>query len=256
MEKPSRRSELRLSEVGKSVPGGKEPYQMGVSTIRKFLIAFLLVVTATAFAQDDDNYVPRFDAFGGYSYLASPKMNLYQRGFNGEFGVNVNRWIALGVDYSILNGKSAILPRELDPTIQAKLAPIAATFPAGYQLSVPFEARTQTFTAGPQLNIRSWKPVTFFVRPAIGLLHESVTAKPTDAIQKAVVNNLVPGGKKKDTVWFYGVGGGFDINTSRHVAIRVGVDFVHTFLFEGFLGESRNSVRISAGPTYRWGSVK
>ncbi len=219
---------------------------------KSFLIAlFLFSISTALFAQQD--YVRRYDAFTGFSYLASPKMNLYQRGFNGEFGVNVTRWLALGADYSVLNGSSSILPSELDPKIQAGLAPYAPLLPPGYTLYVPFSATTSTYSAGPQINFRQWRPVTFFVRPALGAIHENVTANPKDPIQTAVVGALVPGGTKKDTTYFYGVGGGFDINASRHVALRVGVDFVHTFLFEGFLAESRNSVRISVGPTFRWG---
>jgi hypothetical protein len=215
------------------------------------ILSFLLLSTI-GFAQQE--YVSRYDAFTGFSYLASPKLNLYQRGFNGEFGVNVRRWLALGGDYSILTGNSSILPKELDPKIQAELAPFAPLLPPGYNLYVPFHATTQTFSAGPQINFRHWKPVTIFVRPALGAIHEAVTPKPIDPIQGAVVNALAPSGHKYDTTFFYGVGGGFDINASRHVGLRVGVDYVHTFLFEGFLAEARNSVRISVGPTFRFGS--
>ena len=218
---------------------------------RKTVFLFALFLPLLGFAQQD--YVGRFDAFTGFSYLASPKMNLYQRGFNGEFGVNATRWLALGVDYSILKGNSSILPKELDPTVQSHLAAFAPLFPAGYQLYVPFAATTQTYSAGPQVNFRHWKPVTIFVRPALGAIHESVTPKPMDPIQGAVVGALAPSGHKRDTTYFYGVGGGLDVNATKHVGLRVGVDFVHTFLFEGFLAESRNSVRISVGPTFRFG---
>jgi hypothetical protein len=88
----------------------------------------------------------------------------------------------------------------------------------------------------------------------LGAIHEAVTPKPIDPIQGAIVSALAPSGHKYDTTYFYGAGGGFDINASRHVGLRVGVDFVHTFLFDGFLAESRNSVRISVGPTFRFGS--
>lgn len=215
------------------------------------ILSLLFFFSSLSFAQQD--YVGRFDAFTGFSYLASPKLNLYQRGFNGEFGVNATRWLALGGDYSILTGNSSLLPRELDPKIQAGLTAFAPLIPPGYNLYVPFSATTQTFSAGPQVNIRRWRPVTFFVRPALGAIHESVTAKPMDPIQTAVVGALVPTGHKRDTTVFYGVGGGFDLNTTKHVGLRVGVDFVHTFLFEGFLAEARNSVRISVGPTFRFG---
>lgn len=223
----------------------------GVATL---LLAFSLfsLIPAVSYAQNDQ-YVGRYDAFGGFSYMASPKMNLYQRGFNGEFGINVRRWLALGVDYSILDGRSAILPRELDPAVLQQLAPYLGKLPTGYQLQVPFEARSQTFSAGPQINIRKWRPVMFFVRPALGALHERVTLKPADPIQTAVVSALLPSMKTSDTVVFYGVGGGFDVHMGDHMAIRVGVDYVHMFLFEGLLAEGRNSVRLSIGPTVRWG---
>jgi hypothetical protein len=221
------------------------------SWARNSFVLLLLLIPTFSFAQQE--YVGRYDAFTGFSYLASSKMDLYQRGFNGEFGVNVTRWLALGGDYSILNGRSSILPKEMDPSVQAKLAAFAPLIPAGYTLYVPFEATTQTYSAGPQINFRHWKPVTIFVRPALGAIHEAVTPKPRDNLQMAVVGALAPSGHKYDTTYFYGAGGGFDVNASRHVGLRVGVDFVHTFLFEGFLGSSRNSVRISVGPTFRFG---
>jgi hypothetical protein len=216
-----------------------------------FLLAVTLFISTIGFAQQD--YVPRFDVFTGFSYLASPKLNLYQRGFNGEFGVNATRWLALGVDYSILNGNSSILPKYLDPSIQAQLAGLAPLFPPGYNLYVPYSARTQTFSAGPQINFRHFKPVTFFVRPALGAIHEYVTPNPIDPLQTAVVAQLVPSGHKSDTTYFYGAGGGIDYNATKHFGLRFGIDFVHTFLFDGFLAEPRNSVRLSIGPTFRFG---
>jgi hypothetical protein len=223
---------------------------LGYSLMKQWLlVCAILCLSIGAFAQQ--SYVPRYDAFTGFSYLDSPKMNLAQRGFNGEFGVNVNRWLALGVDYSVFTGPSSLLPSELDPSIQAQLA--GFPLPPGYALSVPFDARTQTISAGPQVNIRKLQWVTFFVRPALGILHEQVTARPSDPIQTAVVGALVPSGKKSDTTIFYGFGGGFDINASKHVAFRFASDFVHVNLFDGFLKEGRNSVRVSVGPTYHWG---
>lgn len=215
-----------------------------------FLTAVLLFSFA---AQAQQEYVPRFDAFTGFSYLASPSINLDSRGFNGEFGVNLNRWLALGGDYSVFNGHSSLMPNELAPAVQAQLAPFLPLLPPGAVLSVPFDATTQTFSAGPQFNIRKLKPVTFFVRPALGLIHEAVTAKPVGPLQTAVVSVLVPSGKKSDTTVFYGFGGGFDLIPTKHVGIRFAADFVHVNLFSGFLKNSRNSARVSVGPTWRWG---
>lgn len=217
--------------------------------LHPFSIVFIVIVL-TCGAAAQQNYVARYDAFAGYSYLATSNMNLAQRGRNAEFGVNVNRWLAIGGDYSIFNGHSTLVPADLTDALQSQLG---ALVPPGTPVSVPYEAVTQTFSAGPQVNIRRWRPVTFFVRPALGILHEKVTAKPQNALSTAIVAALVPAGKKSDTVLFYGVGGGLDLNVSKHVAIRMAADFVHTNLFDGFLREGRNSVRMSVGPTLRWG---
>jgi hypothetical protein len=225
--------------------------------MRRFLLLlFVLLIGSSAFAQQ--NYVSRYDAFTGFSYLYSPKLNLDGRGFNGEFGVNVNRWLALGADFSIFDSHSSLFPKDLTPQLQQELAALLGTLPPGtippgYNLQVPFNATTYTFSAGPQINYRHFEKVTFFVRPALGLMHEAVTAKPSDPIQTGVVAALAPGGKISDSVVFYGAGGGFDINATKHVALRVGIDIVHVNLFDGFLASGRNSVRMSIGPAWRWG---
>lgn len=58
-----------------------------------------------------------------------------------------------------------------------------------------------------------------------------------------------------DTVAFYGFGGGADINAGKRVGIRFSADFVHTSLFSSLLN-SRNAVRFSVGPTWKWGELK
>ena len=183
-----------------------------LALLSAFLLVFFLV-PVTAQGQQAQDYVGRFDAFTGFSYMASPDFNLYQRGFNGEFGVNVRRWLALGGDFSILDGNTSILPNELTPTLQTELGgEIGALggLPPGYTLYVPFNAKTYTFAAGPQINFRQLKYVTFFVRPDLGAIHEHAKLNPTDPIQTLVVQALAPSGSKTDTTVFYGVGGGFD----------------------------------------------
>lgn len=225
--------------------------------MRRFvLLLFVLMLCSSAIAQQ--TYVPRFDAFTGFSYLHSPKLNLAGRGFNGEFGVNLNRWLALGADFSIFDSHSSLFPKDLTPQLQQELGAMLATLPPGtippgYVLQVPFDATTYTFSAGPQINYRHFEKITFFVRPALGLMHEAVTLKPSDPIQTGVVAGLAAGSKLSDSVLFYGAGGGFDINATKHVGFRVGVDIVHVNIFDGFLADGRNSVRMSIGPTWQWG---
>lgn len=214
-------------------------------------VVFFLVVLSLAsasFAQQD--YVSRYDLFAGFSYLNSPKLNLAERGFNTEFGVNVTRWLALGVDYSYFTGHTTLFPQDLTTALQLQLATI---IPPGVTVSVPFDSITYTFTAGPQFNYRGIKWVTLFARPAIGGLHETATLKPQTPLTTLLVAQIAPGGKKSDLEPFFGVGGGFDLNASRRLGIRVAFDYVHVNLFDGFLKESRNSLRISVGPTLRFG---
>jgi hypothetical protein len=212
-------------------------------------IAVLLCASSSLFAQQE--YVGRYDAFGGFSYLNSPKLNLAERGFNGEFGVNVTRWLAVGGDYSIFTGHSAITPQDLTPALQAQLIPLLPLL--GPNPAIPFDSTTYTFTAGPQINFRQLKWATFFLRPAIGGMHETATLKPVGPVQALLVQQLAPGGKQSDLEPFYGVGGGFDVNASKHLALRVGLDFVHVKLFPDLLAGGRNSLRISIGPAVKFG---
>lgn len=230
----------------------------GALSLLLIFAVVLILMPGTAQAQQAQEYVGRFDAFTGFSYMASPDFNLYERGFNGEFGVNVTRWLALGGDFSVFDGHSSILPNELTPQLQAELATDLGAFgglPPGYTLFVPFSATTYTYAAGPQINFRQLKWITIFVRPDLGAIHEVATLNPNagDPIQTAVVAALAPTRSKTDTEVFYGVGGGFDFNASKHVALRVSVDYVHTDLFPNLLNSSRNTVRISVGPTFRFG---
>src|ERR1017187_5131993 len=93
--------------------------------MRRFLVCvlglFLLLTAVSCFSQQTD--VRQFTAFGAYSYLATPSLNLTQRGFDGDFGVNVRSWVSLGFDFSYDSGHSSLLPSYLNAATQAKLAP-------------------------------------------------------------------------------------------------------------------------------------
>ncbi|HMF91016.1 MAG TPA: outer membrane beta-barrel protein [Candidatus Angelobacter sp.] len=215
---------------------------------RTLLVCALLLGSYAAFAQQE--YVPRYAGFTAYSYVNSPKLNLAQRGFNAEFGVNINRWLIIGGDYSIFNGHSSLTPQDLTTALQLRLS---AVVPPGVPISVPFTATTYTFTVGPQFNYRHFKWVTPFVRPAIGGLHETARLRPNTPLTTLLVGQLAPSGKKTDVQPYYGVGGGFDVNATTHLGVRVTFDFVHVNLFDGFLKEGRNTLRISVGPTFGFG---
>lgn len=237
---------------GKSDPPARN---LGVGAMRKLRIAALLLsLSVCAFAQQE--YVGRYDAFAGFSYLNSPKLNLEQRGFNTQVGVNATRWLAMGFDYSVQQGKGTLLATELKPDLQEPIATIP--LPPGYSLCVPFSATTQTFTGGPQLSWRHLKRATLFIHPSIGAIHEHINLEPHDLITTGIVGGLLQAGvlqttAPSDTTYFYGLGGGADFIASKHVRLRADVEYVHVFLFSGLLADSRNSVRLSIGPTFNFG---
>jgi hypothetical protein len=216
-----------------------------------------LFVASHASAQQ--SYVGLFDLYGGFAYLDSPNINLQQRGFHLQAGLNARTWLALGFDYSRLTGHTDIVPNQLTTSLQqtlgAQLAGLVAAglIPPNYSLVVPFDATTQTFAAGPQLMIRHWSTVTLFVRPSIGAIHETATLHGTDPISQGIVTQLAPTGQKEDWTGFYGFGGGAEFNFGPHVSIRAQADFVHNHLFGDVLKNGRNAVRLSIGPAIHFG---
>ncbi len=217
----------------------------------------LALLAPVANAQQD--YVGRFDLYGGFAYLESPHINLAERGFQFQFGFRPANWYTLGFDYSVSTGHTSLGPNLFTTSLQqqlgAQLGPLVAAgiIPPTYTFSAPIDSLTQTFAAGPQLAYHGWKPITPFIRPSIGAIHEVANVHSTDPISAGIVAQLAPSGTKTDWVGFYGVGGGIDANVSRHLAIRFQADFVHDHLFSDLLKDGRNTVRFSVGPALQFG---
>jgi len=229
-----------------------------MSIVGRILSLALLALAIPLFGQQD--YVARFDAYGGYAFLDSPHVNLFENGFAVQTGVRMRRWLSLGFDYSRSTGDLKLTPEMLLPSLQqslgAQLGALAAAgrLPAGYSLTVPASSVTQTFAAGPQLAYRHLKHETLFLRPVFaGIIHEVATPKPGDAIATAIVAQLAPSGKKTDNVIFVGFGGGFDILFSRNVGWRTQADLVYDHLFNDMLKDGRFTVRFSTGPCFNFG---
>lgn len=212
-------------------------------------LAFFFLLSCSAFAQQ--SYVPRYEGFAGYTYFTAPNFNLVQRGFNVSGGVNLNPWLTVGADYSWFNGHSDITVGELTPAIQAQLAPLLPLL--GPNPVLPFEATTYTFTVGPQFNYRRIKWMTLFIRPVLVGLHESATLKATSPALALAIQALAPGGTKTDLQPGYGVGGGIDLGITRHLGLHITADYVHVNLFSDLLAEARSGVRVSVGPSFKFG---
>ncbi len=220
--------------------------------ILSLVFLLLLLSSLTCFSQQTD--IRQFSAFGAYSYLSTPSLNLTQRGFDGDFGVNVRSWLTLGGDFSYASGHSSLVPNDLNAATQAKLAPFLPLLPPGYVISVPYNSSTYTYEAGPQFNYRGMKKVTLFARPALGALHANVTVKPGDPIAQLLVLNLLGSNpSRSDTVVFYGFGGGATWEITPNFGLRIASDYVHYNFFSNLLNGGRGSVRVVVGTKFSFG---
>lgn len=203
--------------------------------------------------------IPFYDVVAGYAFLHSTNIDLNENGFQFQAGVTPKQWVTLGFDYSVSTGSSAINPAQVPPALAQELAAVlqqlaaAGQLPPGYQLSIPFDALTQTFAAGPQFNVYRRRHVTLFARPSIGAVREQVTARPKDPIQTLIVSQLVPTGKKTDWQGFYGFGGGMDYDLTSHFGVRLQADEVYDHLFNDLLKDGRWTTRVGAGLSFRFG---
>jgi hypothetical protein len=228
------------------------------------LILLAMLPASTLFAPpafgQRQTYVTQFDAYAGYAFLYNPHIGLFENGFAAQFGFRPRTWLSAGFDYSISSGDLTLTPNLLTTSLQqllaAQLAALAAAgkLPPGYMLRVPVHSRTQTFAVGPQLAFRHWEHETIFVRPVFaGAVHETATPRPQDPIAAAIAAQLAPSGRKTDTTWFIGFGGGVDLLFSKHIALRVQADLVHDDLFSDLLKDGRWTVRFSTGPAFNFG---
>jgi len=229
------------------------------------LALFLVSTALPSFSQQTD--VRQFVVFGADTYLATPSLNLAQRGFDGDLGYNYRTWLSLGFDFGYYDGHSTLFPNDLSAGAQATIAQFLGTLPAEERAAaeaflaggIPFNITTYTFEAGPQLNYRHFKKLTFFVRPALGALHakaavgkEFFAAEPAFTTATCAVLGLVGCGKA-DTVPFYGFGGGISWEITPHIGIRATVDLAHYDFFSSLLNGGRNSARVSIGPKFSFG---
>lgn len=233
-------------------------YPLTLKTIRFLSILFLLLVAVCgACAQQD--YVGRYDIYSGYAQLIAPNVNLTTRGYHLQAGMNWKTWAALGFDYSVTTGHTSLTPNLLPNALQQQLGQQilaliqAGVIPPTYQVWVPVDSNTQTFAAGPNFNYRRFKRVTFFIRPSLGAVRETATPHPHDQVTTAIAAELVPSGKKTDWTGFYGFGGGYDLNATKHFSLRMQTDIVYFHIFNDLLRDGRWDIRWSIGPTFHFG---
>jgi hypothetical protein len=227
--------------------------------LRRAIVVSLGILLGCFPLFSQQSYVTRYDFYAGYAFLDSPKIGLFENGFHTQFGYRAKTWVSLGFDYSVTAGNltltPGLLPTALQQQLGAQLGQLAAAglLPPGYTLRVPAHAVTNSMAIGPQLAYRHFSKLTLFIRPSIGAIHEGATPKPADPIAAAISAQLAPTGHKTDWQGFYGVGGGFDILLTRHLALRTQADYVYDHLFNDLLRDGRWTTRFSIGPCFNFG---
>jgi hypothetical protein len=220
---------------------------------------FALFFFAISSARAQQDYVGRYDIYSGFAELIAPNVNLTTRGYHLQTGWNWKTWAALGFDYSVTTGHTSLTPNLLPTNLQQELGQQilalieAGVIPPTYQVYVPVDSNTQTFAAGPNFNYRRFQRVTFFIRPSLGAVRETATPHPHDQVTAVIAQELVPAGKKTDWTGFYGFGGGYDLNATKHIAIRMQTDIVYFHIFNDLLRDGRWDFRWSIGPTFHFG---
>ena len=234
------------------------------------LVAIFVLLTQipAAFAQQD--YIGRYDLYTGFSDLYTPGLNkINQKGFHLQAGINNNKWLSTGFDYSVQTGNTTLIPGFASPAIVAGITQLyeeyaltggLAGLPPTYAVDVPLSATTQTFTAGSQLNYRHFSKVTLFIRPSLAAFRLNATAHPRPNSPDLIVvgaleqgNVLQPNGTIVDWTGAYGVGGGVEFALARHFGIRAQMDAVWNHPFNYVVANGGWSYRYSIGPSFHFG---
>ena len=177
--------------------------------------------------------IPQAQLTSSFSYLNSAKDSINQRGFEISSGYNWTRWLTLGGDFCHYAGGGNEFTQ----------------LPVVGNTDVPFNVNTYTVAVGTKFLLRKNKWVVPFVRPGLGVVHESLLTRQPAAIPFALIP--VAGTTEAEYRMFYGVGGGLEIfHVVPHASIIMLSDYLHSRLF----AENFNSYRISAGLSWHFGS--
>jgi opacity protein-like surface antigen len=218
------------------------------------LAAFIFLSQNASLAQQ--TYVGRYDLYTGFSDLYTPNLNkINQVGFHLQAGINNNRWLSTGFDYSVQSGDTHLTPSLASPAVIAGLTELydLGVLPPTYAVDIPLSATTQTFTAGSQLNYRHFSRMTLFIRPSLAAFRLSATPHPKNPYDGVVDSILVPHGSISDWTGAYGVGGGVEFALMKHIGVRAQLDAVYNHPFNYIVANGGWSYRYSIGPSFHFG---
>ena len=102
------------------------------------------------------SYVTRYDIYGGYAFLNSPNVSLFEHGFASQIGFRPKTWVSVGFDYTIAAGDLRLRPR---PVASRSCRPSSSMglrreSPPGYSLPITRIATLERPGAFPDADLR------------------------------------------------------------------------------------------------------
>ncbi|MCI0351888.1 MAG: outer membrane beta-barrel protein [Acidobacteriales bacterium] len=179
---------------------------------------------------------PKAEVFGGYSLLRNSGNNL--NGWNAQGTLNFTPHFGITTDFS---GNYHTV---------GSFSPLTGTLLSANQ-------RVYTFLAGPRVST-AFDRFSVFGHSLFGVAHSSLGAGVTLPIVGGISTGLTSA-----NAFAMALGGGVDIELSRHVAVRAGqldylytrfspTDAISTGLFSNSLSGHQNSFRYSTGIVFRF----
>jgi opacity protein-like surface antigen len=180
-----------------------------------FLVALIsLVLPVLAQAQE----APRFEIFGGYSYLRTDAdFNTDQdlNGFNAGFTANLASWVGIAFDISSHYGNTNLIGGSAD-------------------------FNTFMIASGPRFYLRRFERVTPFAHALIGGNRTAIDVRSIGINAPNIA----------DTSFAFIVGGGVDLNVTDKLAVRL---FQTDFVLTRFADINQNNFRTSTGLVLKLG---
>jgi hypothetical protein len=221
--------------------------------MRKIFIVFALIASLPAVAQER----PRFQVFGGYSYLNTPKdfsCNEYLHIASDTGGASQNGWNA---SFAVKLFKSLDFVADTSSNFQYGIRTVK--FTGSNQNQISTTSTTHTFLFGPQVRFPGGKKLHPFGRTLFGISKQDrdLTVDSSD---------WTWGGNFTDTGFAFAVGGGLDWQCSKKISIRLlQADYIRAkkdFTYDWYLFYGNNSItndriannfRIAAGLVFNIG---
>jgi opacity protein-like surface antigen len=207
--------------------------EAGRQAMRKLVVlAAMVLLPVVLMAQE----APKAEIFGGYSLLRNSGNNL--NGWDAQGTLNVAPHFGVTADFS---GNYQTL---------GSVSPFTGTFISANQ-------RLYNFLVGPRVSTAAGR-FSVFGHSLFGVAHSSLGAGVTLPIIGGVSTGLTSA-----NAFAMALGGGVDIELSRHVALRAGqldylytrfspTDAISTGLFSNSLSGHQNSFRYSTGIVFRF----